>query len=162
VLVSSIALGIVAGSALGGRISRLATLRIRWWPLLVAALAVRILAPLAGDFAAALYLTAFAGVVLVAVADRSLPGMPLIALGSLLNLTVVAANGGMPVDPTAAAAVGASIPNDRLHQPLTHATRLPLLADVIPLPLLRSVYSPGDVVISIGGFVLPFSWLRRP
>ncbi|MEK7860856.1 MAG: DUF5317 family protein, partial [Chloroflexota bacterium] len=78
------------------------------------------------------------------------------------NLVGVAANGGMPVDAAAMAAVGVSMPSDRLHIPLDASTRLAALADFIPVPVVRGVYSPGDVLLAVGGFWLPFTWLRRP
>jgi hypothetical protein len=67
----------------------------------------------------------------------------------------------MPVDPAAVAAAGARMPADRLHVELTERTALPLLADIIPLPLVRGVYSVGDVLLSAGGSWLPFVWMRR-
>lgn len=161
-LISSLALGVAAGVAFGGRFSRLAQLEIAWWPVLVASVGVRMVAPAVGTFAAAFYLVAFAGVAAVAIANRSLPGMTLIAAGSALNLIVVAANGGMPVDPVAVAAAGATMPADRLHIALDLSTRIAVLADVIPVPIIRGVYSAGDLLLALGGFWLPFAWLRRP
>jgi hypothetical protein len=88
--------------------------------------------------------------------------MWLIAAGALLNLVVVLVNGGMPVDPAAAALAGTALRgDDPLHHALDAATRLPFLADVIPLPPLRNVYSAGDVAIAAGGFWLPFRSLSR-
>lgn len=161
-LASAIVLGVAAGWASGGRrFSRLGDLRIRWWPLLVGAVALRAAAPIFGDLSAAAYVLAFAGITAVALADRRLPGMSAIAAGATLNIVVVAANGAMPVDPAAVAAVGAQMHEDALHERLDGATRLPQLADVIPAPLFRSVYSIGDVLLALGGFWLPFAWLRR-
>lgn len=160
-LASGLVLGIAAGWLSGGRPARLATLPIRWWPILGAAMAVRLSAPLAGDAAAAVYVAAFAGIVAVALANLSLPGMPFIAAGAAMNFVVVAANGGMPVDPLAIETAGAVMPGDHLHLPMTDGTRLPVLADVLPIPLFRSVYSFGDVLLAVGAFWLPFAWMRR-
>lgn len=161
-LASGIGLGIAAGLALGGRFARITSLQIRWLPALVIAVVTRLLAPSLGDLAAAAYVVAFAGIVAVAIANRRLPGMGYVAAGSALNLLVVAANGGMPVDPEAAAFANVGVPEDGLHRTLDQETRLPLLADVIPVGLFRSVYSVGDVLLAFGGFWLPFIWLRRP
>lgn len=161
-LASGIALGVLAGLALGGRLGHLAELRIAWWPLLAVAVALRLAAPALGDLAAVGYVLAFTAIVAVAVVDRTLPGMTAIALGATANLVVVAANGGMPVDASALVAAGASMPSDRLHVPLDASTRLAALADFIPVPVVRGVYSPGDVLLAVGGFWLPFTWLRRP
>lgn len=161
-LASGVALGVAAGWIAGGRqLARLGDLRIRWWPLLAAAVALRLAAPLAGDLAAVAYVVGFAGVVAVAVADRRLPGMTLIAAGAALNCIVVAANGGMPVDQAAMAAAGTMMPADRLHLQMTDASRLAVLADRIPLAPFRNVYSIGDVLLALGGFWLPFAWMRR-
>jgi hypothetical protein len=160
-LASSVALGVAAGWLTGGRrLARLGDLRIRWWPLLAAAVALRLAAPLAGDLAALAYVIAFAGIAAVALADRHLPGMIAIAAGAALNCVVVAANGGMPVDQAAVAAAGATMPSDRLHLALGDASRLAVLADRIPLAPFRNVYSAGDVFLAIGGFWLPFAWMR--
>lgn len=160
-LVSGPALGLALGWLRGGDPRRLADLRIRWWPVLAAGIFVRLMAGLAGELAAPLYVIGFAAIIGVAGANRSLPGLPLIAAGGALNLIVVAANGGMPVDLTAVAAAGARMPADRLHIELTERSALSLLADILPVPLVRSVYSVGDVLLAAGGFWLPFVWMRR-
>jgi len=160
-LASAIVAGVVAGLVFGGRFSRLADLRVIWWPLLVVAIAARLVAPAFGGAALALFLGGFAAIVAVAVRNIALPGMTLIASGAALNLLVIALNGAMPVDPAAVAAAGALMPTDRLHTPLTEHTRLGLFSDVIPVPMVRNVYSIGDVLLAAGGFWLPFSWLRR-
>lgn len=161
-LASAVALGVLAGWIGGGRrFDRLAELRVRWWPLLAAAVALRAIAPLFGDLSAVAYVAAFGGITAVALADRRIPGMSLIAAGATLNAIVVAANLGMPVDLDAVAAAGTTMPNDRLHIELGPATRLPQLADVIPMELFRNVYSVGDVLLAVGGFWLPVAWMRR-
>ena len=161
-LASAVALGIAAGWLAGARrLGRLGELRIRWWPLLAAAVAVRLLAPVFGELSAVAYVVAFVAISAVALADRRLPGMTVIAAGATLNAIVVAANGGMPVDPTAVAAAAAAMPDDHLHIELDAATRLPQLADVIPMAIFRNVYSVGDVLLALGGFWLPFAWMRR-
>jgi hypothetical protein len=81
----------------------------------------------------------------------------LVAEGWLLNVLVMAANGGMPVSGSALAQVGHAgtvVSQGHLwkHVALSSTTRLPLLGDVIPvpLPLLRSVISVGDVAMLVG------------
>jgi hypothetical protein len=94
------------------------------------------------------------------------PGMPLVSLGILLNLLVIAANGGhMPTLLTNLPAAGhferlavlqtGSSYNNSIA--LTEATRLPFLGDifVIPQPFpLANVFSVGDVLLAAGGFLL--------
>ncbi|MGH2450014.1 MAG: DUF5317 family protein [Candidatus Limnocylindria bacterium] len=161
-LASAIVLGVAAGLIFGGgRASRLAELRVAWWPLLAGAIAARLGAVALGDLALAAYLLGFAGIVAVAARNFRLPGMTLIAAGSALNLLVIALNGAMPVDPAALSAAGTVMPADPLHEPMDGDTRLGFLGDVIPIPVVRLVYSVGDVLIAAGGFWLPFAWLRR-
>ena len=160
-LASSVALGGLAGLILRGNWRNLRDLRIHWWPLALLALAIRVIGVLIG-------LPAWAHVVAImltaGIAARNwrIAGALFVAAGSLLNATVIVANGGMPFDVAAASSVGVVIlPNDALHQPLGPETRLPWLADVVPIGLFRAIYSVGDVIIAVGGFWIPFSALRR-
>jgi len=88
-------------------------------------------------------------------ANRGLAGAALLALGLLSNVLVVAANGAMPVSPTAAARAGvplAALLGDPRHELSTGSTRLAVLSDVVPVPLpvLPEVVSPGDVSVAAG------------
>jgi hypothetical protein len=159
-LASAIGIGLVAGLATGGRLSRLGTLQIVWWPILIAAVALRLIAGYLDELAFLAYLLAFTGVVAVAVLNRKLPGAWLIVAGSTLNLVVVAANGAMPVSRDAIAAVGGAFPSDALHRELDASSRLGPLSDVIPLPVVRTAYSVGDVLLAAGGFWLTFVQVR--
>ncbi|MBI3522421.1 MAG: DUF5317 domain-containing protein [Chloroflexi bacterium] len=159
-LVSGVALGLFAGVAFGGDIRRLARLELRWTPVLFGALAIRLVG-LFVPFSLWLYVAALLATAAAAALNRHLPGALLIAAGSLLNAVVVVLNGGMPIDPRAAEAASLTYPTDGLHVPLGARALLPFLTDVIPVPIVRGVYSVGDVLIAIGGFWLPFAWLRR-
>lgn len=160
-LASAVGIGLIAGLASGGRLSRLAELRVAWWPALAVAVLLRIGAPVAGDLAGSFYVAAFALIVLVAIADRALAGAPLIAAGAALNLVVVVVNGAMPVSAEALASVGGTFPRDRLHTALDAGTRLSILSDIIPFPFVGSTYSFGDVLIAVGGGWLAFWATRR-
>lgn len=109
----------------------------------------------------AVYLVAIVLVAIVALRNFRISGAVLIGVGSALNAVVIALNGGMPVDANAAA-LAAAVPllNDRLHTVIGPETRLPWLADILPLPIFRNVYSLGDVAIAAGGFWIPFAFLR--
>jgi hypothetical protein len=161
VLASAVALGLLAGFARGGSFARLSRLQVAWWPVLAAAIAIRLAAGILGELAVLAYLVAFAGIVAVAVANRSLPGAWLIAAGATLNLIAVAANGAMPVSADAISAVGGSFPRDPLHVALDGSSRLPFLADVIPFPVVRTAYSVGDVLIAFGGAWLSFAAVTK-
>src|SRR4029077_12626574 len=162
-LASGVAAGIIAGVAFGGDWRRLATFSLKLWPVLVLAVGLR----LVGDFAfpdapLALYLVSLLGVAVVAGWNWRVPGALLIAIGTSLNLFVVALNSGMPYDPMVAAAVGAPLPNDALHVVLQADTRLEFLSDVIPVGPIHSVLSLGDFLNALGGFLIPFMWLQPP
>lgn len=154
-----VVVAIVVGYARGGRLSRIADADLGWSWLLFIGLALQ----LAVDFAAAResLVDPWGTVGLVAsqllvlgwvAANRFRPGMPLVLLGLLLNATVIVANGAMPVDPEAIAAIGlpGAEPLPGKHELMTGSTRLPWLGDIFPLPPLRTVISVGDVVLAAG------------
>jgi len=98
-----------------------------------------------------IYVVIIAGILL----NRHIEGAMLLALGTFLNLLVIAANGGyMPVSMTALKASGLTM--EELaevmylrHIPMDEGTRLAFLGDVIPVPwppFLRAVGSVGDIV----------------
>lgn len=105
----------------------------------------------------------------IVAANVHLPGMPVVLIGLLANLLVITANGGrMPVTVTALRATDQAglIPILQRHEDPGHllvdaATRLPWLADWIPLNALNhKVVSPGDILAALGltvtvGFAVP-------
>jgi MFS family permease len=162
-LASGVAAGIIAGVAFGGDWRRLATFNLRLWPVLVLAVGLRLVGTYAfPDAPLALYLVSLIGVAVVAAWNWRVPGALLIAIGTSLNLVVVALNAGMPYDPVVVSAVGAPPPNDALHVLLRPETRLEFLSDVIPIGPIHSVFSLGDFLNALGGFLIPFMWLQPP
>ena len=155
-LVGGVVAGFAAGIAFGGDWRRLATFSLRLWPLLAIAAGLRILGVLVPVAPFAVYFAGLAGVAIVALANWRIPGAALIALGTVLNVLVVLANSAMPFDLEAVRAAGAAIPRDALHLPLGPETQLRFLADIIPVAVVHGVYSVGDVLIAIGGFLIPF------
>ncbi|HWR98530.1 MAG TPA: DUF5317 family protein, partial [Candidatus Methanoperedens sp.] len=114
-LLAGIVLGLVAGLAAGGRLDNLLAVRLRWTPLIFAAVALRLgtEAALLRDVAVVdelrVPLLAAAYVVLVVAlwANRRLPGIGLALVGTALNATAIVVNGGfMPVWDQALAAAG--------------------------------------------------------
>ncbi|MDY0087904.1 MAG: DUF5317 family protein [Coriobacteriia bacterium] len=86
-------------------------------------------------------------------------GFVLVGFGVGLNLIAIVSNAGMPVSPRALETLGVIHDVDQLAAltPLYHlqtpATRLAVLADVLPIPgppIIRSVASIGDVVLMVG------------
>ena len=156
-----LALAVALGYVRGGRLRRVADAPLHWAWLLLLGLSLQVLVDIgaARGFVqtASLggWLLLFASQLLVLVwvlRNAHLPGMALVALGLVLNAAVIAANGAMPVSPEALTALGAeqgATPTGK-HTLLTEETRLPWLADILPLPPLRSIISVGDIVLAAG------------
>lgn len=112
-------------------------------------------APLAQYLYVASLVVAAIGLVL----NRQLPGVIWIAAGLALNALAILANGGfMPVDAGARAFAGMPPLTERDMNviPMTAETRLPFLADILPLPYFfpfANVFSIGDVLIALGGVI---------
>ncbi|HSF25967.1 MAG TPA: DUF5317 family protein [Actinomycetes bacterium] len=157
------------GLALGGHPRGFARLRVRLVGLVALAALVQLLGlALASDRAPLLWaVLAITGLLTGAfvVANVAVPGVGLIGTGLVLNLLVVAANGGMPVlarsvllagvDPGRALA-------DPVHVPVEGA-RLAWLGDVVPVlnPLHREVVSIGDLLVAAGIGLLVVTGMRR-
>ena len=161
-LASGVIAGIAAAVAFGGDWRRLATFSLRFWPLLIVALGIRVVASLSPGAPLSAYLLALFGIAGVAALNWRIPGAILIAMGTAMNILVVALNSGMPYDAATVAAVGAPLPTDSLHALMDPSTRLPFLGDIVPVGVVRSVYSVGDFLIALGGFLIPFMWLQSP
>jgi hypothetical protein len=159
-LLSGVVAGLALGIAIGRDWRRLDRLQVKWLPVLVLALVARAIAPLA-PFPLGLDLLGITMTTVFAIANWRLPGAPLVALGSFLNLIVILVNGAMPVDVELLGAAGGRLRDDAIHEPLNDSSVLPLLADIIIVPFVRAAYSIGDVFIAIGGFLLPFVTLTR-
>ena len=165
------AMALVATVSTGGW--RLAGVRVRAVRLLVAAgvmqLGTALLAPGSGAARTAALLVTAVLVGLFLLGNRRLPGVPLVALGLLLNIVVIALNGAMPVSVQAAADAGVTRPelglaDDAMREPVTARTRLPWLGDVVPVGIPRwpQVVSAGDVLVAAGvGLLLVTAGSRR-
>ncbi|MCU1500710.1 MAG: hypothetical protein JWM12_64 [Ilumatobacteraceae bacterium] len=93
------------------------------------------------------------GVVWVGLQRRHLATL-LLGIGVALNVAVIAANNGMPVDAGALETVGrrnADVTDGFLykHVPMNGSTRLTWLGDRIPVPIQRNVISVGDVLMAV-------------
>jgi hypothetical protein len=170
--VAALAIGVAAGFALHGRVDNLARLRFRWPWFAVAVMGVRgavLLTPLRHvDGVQYLYLVALTALVAWTVWQIELVrGIWLIAIGSALNLVVIAANGArMPVAPELAGNLFGSGPIGQ-YTLIAAETNLGWLADWIALPgplgsLVPEAYSPGDVVVAVGIAVIVAVAMRTP
>ncbi|HEU5316164.1 MAG TPA: DUF5317 domain-containing protein [Chloroflexota bacterium] len=177
-----IAAGGLTGRLAGGRFASLAALRLNRVWLLLLPLALQtalVLAPPSGaavdPLRVALPLTTGA-IAAFAALNRGVPGMWLVLVGTLANLAVICANGGlMPISPESLvragrvesvaageALVGQRLPwsKDAVRAP--EDTQLVLLADQLVTPPLpkRKVMSAGDVAIGAGLFYLVWRTMR--
>lgn len=148
----------------GGRLSRLALLRVRGSGWIVAALALQVLmASVVPDaphvVLIGLHAASYALITWALWLNRALPGLVLIAVGGGTNAAVIALNGGtLPASAEALVAAGYSLDPDAFkNSGVVAEPVLPWLGDIMATPAwlpLRNVISPGDLVILLGGFVL--------
>jgi len=164
----------VVGRANGGTLPRLVSVPLARVRLLVVALALQVGGGLlAGHvqhaYAAGATLSALFVLVFLA-RNRGVPGAGLLAAGLLANVAVVVANGSMPVSEHAALRAGVPartlvLGRDSRHEALGPRTRLPWLADRLPvaLPPHREVASPGDLLAAAGvGLFVAVGMNRQP
>lgn len=168
----AIPLGIAVGYLLGGRLDRLAELRFRWGWLAIAGLAVQVLlfseasAGIVGDgVGEALYIGSTAAVLVAVLRNLRLPGLALVALGAVSNLSAVVANGGVMPTTTEALATAGLVDDPGFSNSAVLANpALAPLTDVFGLPAwvpLANVFSVGDVLIGIGVVVVLALGMRR-
>jgi len=148
----------------GGKLSLITKVRLRglWLPMLALALQVVIttIAP-AGhrSLHEAVHISTYVMLALFLLANRRLPGVWVMALGTLSNGLAIALNGGvMPAARTAERIAGLHL-GDGFHNsaPVAHPVAL-WLGDIIPWPgPLANVLSAGDCLIFAGTVYL----LRR-
>lgn len=113
-----------------------------------------------GVVAAPLLLASHAALLAFVWCNRLLPGMPLVFAGFGLNAAVITANGGMPVSRDALLVVSDGLARTiepGKHRMLADGDALTWLADIFPIPLLRTVVSAGDIVLAAGVAILVVS-----
>lgn len=161
----------------GGRLANLGDIQLRMWWLLPLGFLLQIAtgwipksAPWADTVGVALILISFVPLLILVVLNRAHTGMWLAGVGVLMNFSVIALNGGMPVLAGAAEAASGfsggslSLSDSYKHVILDSSTRLSFLADVIPIRLFNQgqVVSLGDVFLAAGLGRFLESELRRP
>jgi Family of unknown function (DUF5317) len=158
----------------GGRLINLGDIELRSWWLLVLAFGLQAGTGWIPDDSQALghtmILGSFALLMLLVVFNRSKPGMWIAGIGVLMNFTVIAINGGMPVLAGAAeVASGFTVTAPDFTGSfkwtiLDETSRLTFFADVIPLRIagIGEVVSVGDIFLALGLGVFLESELRRP
>jgi hypothetical protein len=157
-------IGLALAPLLGGRLSRLGELRLRWVGLFYVGIALQIAAfPMSRlpwrtpDRAAiVLWLVSYGLFAAAAAANFGIPGVPLIAAGMVSNVAAIVSNGGhMPALPSALRAAGLHFAQSRNSERLSQP-HVPWLVDRWGAPdwiPLANVFSVGDVLIAVGGLV---------
>jgi Family of unknown function (DUF5317) len=167
----SLALPLLAAFAvaplLGGRWSRIVSVRIRVVWIFYLAIAIQVVAfpfkrlpwRTSDHIGMVLWIISFFLFLLAMAVNTRLPGVPFIALGLISNLTAVLANGGhMPALPSALRAAGMHFVTSNNSTAMT-SPNLAWLVDRWAMPSWvpwGNVFSVGDVSIMAGGvlFVL--------
>ncbi len=146
-------------SLLGGRLGRLAEVRLRRVDLIVATLVVQVvvvLLPFGPHWLpAATHVATYLAAGAFLWFNRRLPGLALVALGAACNGVAIAVNGGtLPASPQALAVAGMSEHGgDFVNSGAMADPRLSFLGDVFAVPAswpLHNVFSVGDVLIVLG------------
>ncbi len=177
ILLAAFVVALIIAWLRGGRLSRLAGLPLRngWLILLAFVMQYYLVYVPAGkaqgllDPTALLHIGSYVVLGVAIWQNRHLPGITLLGLGALLNLAVILANGGfMPIEPEAVRRLGhedrvvSLEPGYRVYLAKDivlprEQTRLWPLSDIFvlarPFPI-PTAFSPGDVLIAAGVFVL--------
>lgn len=174
-LLDAVVIGFVVAWLRGGRLrDDYGGLRLMWIApaaFVMQAFSVFVLSP--GLLQPVITIASYALLLYFAYANIGNQGVRLILIGILLNVIVIAANGGyIPVDMERARSVGVagieSLAGGPLakHAPMTGESRLTFLGDVIPLPsppfLFARVISIGDIFAVIGTFFLIQHLMGKP
>lgn len=159
----------------GGRLTNLADIRLKLWFLLPLSFALQLGTRLLPDRSwaettgVAMVLVSYVPLIGLVFANRDRKGMWLAGIGVLLNFSVILINGGMPVLTEAAQVASGYSPTVQINDSYKHitldsSTRLPFLADVIPMRIARqgTVISLGDVFLAVGLARFLEAELRRP
>lgn len=163
-------LGVVVGTFLGGRLSQLSELKPRYAPLAFAGLLLQLVNP-PGSWPLVLLILSFVLLTAFALANIRILGFAAILAGVVLNFTVIAINGGMPVAREAIIASGQEGTLAPLlerpgvkHHLAGPDDRMQFLGDVIAVPApVSQVISVGDL-FTYGGMavVIAGAMRRRP
>ncbi|MEO7204748.1 MAG: DUF5317 domain-containing protein [Candidatus Limnocylindrales bacterium] len=172
IILVAIPIGILIGLLARGSIANLSGFRFRWSWVAVAGLAIQValFTPtgdlIAGSAGPAIYVASTTAVFLAVLRNIRLPGMAIIALGSISNLAAIVANGGsMPADAGALATAGFTDAGSHTNSVVLEHPNLQPLTDIFAVPAgipMANVFSVGDVLIAIGIVVLIATVMRRP
>lgn len=179
-----IIVSLIIGKLKGGELKNLENLYLRGWYLLVLSFSIEIISVfivtrMYGSLSKlieynffALHIFVYLLLLITLLINFREGGLKLTTLGTLLNfLSLVLNNGKMPV--SIKALKNANLYNQlkllsenriMTHTLMTGATRLNVLGDIIPIPKpypFPKIISIGDILISIGLFILIYSYMIK-
>lgn len=167
-MLTALAAAVAVGWLAGGSLTRLVDMSFSRLEMIIFAFGIQVILHLAPGWGLPavtrwgfpLHLLSYALLLWALWENRHLPGMYVVGVGVLLNLAVIAANGGMPVCAEALAATGQQEVIEALssgtaviHQLMEADTTMAFLGDHLTTPAWfwrPTVYSPGDVVMVAG------------
>lgn len=168
VVIAGLIAGLVLGVVRGGRLGNARHLRFRWLPAgAVASLGLVLERSAVAESGGIVLSASLLTLAIVAAANLRLAGMGLIAIGLLVTVIPIAANGGQPVDPRALVAVGADPDLLDVHPlaPSQHVandrTFAGVLGSTIPLPGLGVIVGFGDLIFAVGAACTVGDAMRR-
>ena len=169
-ILATLAIAVVFGYLLGGRLSSLSHLRIRWAPLALIGFAMQLINP-PGNWPLFMLLGSFVLLSIFAIVNIRTAGFALILVGVAMNFAVIATNSGMPVSRQALIASGQAdtlgdLVNDAdsyvKHHLADGDDRVLFLGDVIALaPPISQAVSIGDFYTYGGVAVVVVAGMRR-
>ena len=157
-IVVAVVLGIVLALATGGRPANLTRRPLRGLGALVGAIVLQLLPELVDGTDTAVLVSVLGSYALLtafAVTNVRLIGMPVVLVGLLCNVVVIAANGGMPVRAEAVLAVDrgadpAALDFGAKRHLEDSDDRFTFLGDIVPVRPLGQVLSFGDLILAVG------------
>jgi hypothetical protein len=159
-LVVCFAVAVLTVPLAGGDLTALASFSVRraWAPAVALAIQIAIISVVptgSPGLHAAAHLVSYGFVLVFLAANRAMPGLWLVGVGTGMNLVAIAANGGvMPATRSALETAGQITEAGHFANSTAVAhPKLAFLGDVFALPEplpLANVFSPGDVCIVLG------------
>lgn len=159
IIVVAAVLAILSVPLTGASLAPLAHIQIRrsWviWVSMLLQLPITLIPNFPESVGQGIHMFSFALAGVFVWSNRHLPGELVIALGGLLNLIAIAANGGtMPASAWAWRVAGFPPPTDSFgNSSVVSSARVPWLGDVFAVPAswpFSNVFSVGDLIIIVG------------